>query len=69
MLNNRITAFFIMSTIMLSTVFASPDISGYYRNYIGGFINGDYSIIQNALNLNIESSGSNYAFKVNPYIY
>lgn len=71
MLNSRISFIFIGLATMLSVAFATPEVSGYYRNYIGGFVHGnqDYSIIQNALNLNIETSGSKYAIKVNPYSY
>ena len=45
--------------------------SGYARSYLGVLLNdnGDFSIVQNTFNLNIENSNSKVAFKVNPYIY
>jgi hypothetical protein len=45
--------------------------SGYVRNYTGMLLteNLEYPIIQNTLNLNIEQSNKNVAFKANPYIY
>jgi len=70
MRKNRIVGFVCLLSI-ISISFATPELSGYYRNYVGGFIGKgqSYSIIQNALNLNIQTSSSKYAIKVNPYIY
>ena len=46
------------------------DISGYARNYTGViFDSGDFSILQNTLNLNFEKRGSKVAFKANPMLY
>jgi hypothetical protein len=46
------------------------DISGYARNYTGVlFNNGDFSILQNTLNLNFEKRGGKVAFKANPMLY
>jgi len=46
------------------------DISGFARNYTGVlFDNGEFSILQNTLNLNFEKPGSKVAFKANPMVY
>jgi hypothetical protein len=46
------------------------DISGFGRNYTGVLPeNGDFSILQNTLNLNFEGRGSKTAFKANPLLY
>ncbi|MDZ7859193.1 MAG: DUF1302 family protein [Candidatus Krumholzibacteriota bacterium] len=60
-------AFCFSTTAMAQDLF----MSGYVRNYTGALINegGEYSIIQNTFNLNLEHSKSNVSFKVNPYIY
>ena len=49
----------------------TPTITGYARNYTGVLLNEnyDYAIIRNTLNLEMEKSKGNVAFKVNPYIY
>lgn len=46
------------------------DISGFARSY-GGVVydTGDFSIMQNTLNLNIEKSGDNISFKASPILY
>ena len=49
----------------------SPEIHGYVRNYTGALLEegGDFSIIQNTLDLDIEKTGMDMAFKANPYVY
>ena len=48
----------------------NPDISGYVRNYTGVlYETGDFSILQNTLNLNFEKMGDKVAFKANPMLY
>ncbi len=48
----------------------TPDISGFARNYIGVISEtGDFSILQNTLNLNISKMGDKIAFKANPMLY
>ena len=48
----------------------NPDISGFARNYTGVlFDDGDFSILQNTLNLNYAKSGDKVAFKANPMLY
>ncbi len=52
------------------TVAQNPDISGYVRNYTGVvFETGDFSILQNTLNLDLSGSGDKIAFKANPMLY
>lgn len=46
------------------------DISGFARNYTGIlYDNGDFSMLQNTLNLNFEKMGDRVAFKANPMIF
>jgi hypothetical protein len=48
----------------------NTEISGFARNYTGVlFDNGDFSILQNTLNLDISKSGDKVAFKANPILY
>ena len=48
----------------------SPEISGFARNYTGVlYDNGDFSILQNTLNLSIDKLGDKVAFKANPILY
>lgn len=52
------------------TMAQNPDISGFVRNYTGAlYDNGDFSILQNTLDLNITKSGDKIAFKANPMLY
>ena len=52
------------------TMAQNPDISGFVRNYTGAlYDNGDFSILQNTLNLKISKSGEKVAFKANPMLY
>ena len=52
------------------TMAQNPDISGFARNYTGVlYDNGDFSILQNTLNLNIKKSGDKVAIKANPMLY
>ena len=47
-----------------------PDITGFVRNYTGViYETGDFSIIQNTLNLDISKMGNKVAFKANPMLY
>jgi len=63
--------------LLMLSLFTAPflsaqnvDISGYARNYTGVlFDSGDFSILQNTLNLNFEKRGSKVAFKANPMLY
>lgn len=61
----------VLSTVSLTSFGQSPEIHGYVRNYTGALTgqNGDFSIVQNTLDLDIEKSTFNMAFKANPYIY
>jgi hypothetical protein len=46
------------------------DVSGFVRTYEGVNVeNGDFSIIQQTLNLNFERRGEKVAFKANPMLY
>jgi len=46
------------------------DINGYVRNYTGILYDkGDFSILQNTLNLDFTKSGNKVAFKANPILY
>jgi len=48
----------------------NPDISGFVRNYTGALYDkGDFSILQNTLNLKFSKSGEKVAFKANPMLY
>ncbi len=48
----------------------NPEISGFARNYTGVlFDEGDFSILQNTLNLNFTKMGDKVAFKANPLVY
>ncbi|MEA3317337.1 MAG: DUF1302 family protein [Bacteroidota bacterium] len=52
------------------TMAQNPDISGYVRNYTGSlYDNGDFSILQNTLNLDFSKMGNKVAFKANPMLY
>ncbi len=68
-----------MKKIALSIIFIAVghftfaqnlDISGFARTYEGILFNtGDFSIVQQTLNLNFEASGEKVAFKANPMMY
>ena len=48
----------------------NANISGFARNYTGVlFEDGDFSILQNTLNLDISRTGNKVAFKANPMLY
>lgn len=49
----------------------NTEIHGYVRNYTGSLTDdgGDFSIVQNTLNLDIEKTGMDMGFKANPYVY
>jgi len=61
--------------IMLITAYQNThaqniDLSGFARTYEGVLVdNGDFSIIQQTLNLNFEKRGEKVAFKANPMIF
>jgi len=63
----------ILILLLLASQFTkaqNPDISGFARNYTGVlYDNGDFSILQNTLNLNIKKSGDKVAIKANPILY
>jgi len=65
--------FLILILILIISQFTmaqNPDISGFVRNYEGvKFNNGDFSIIQQTLNLNFEKKGEKIDFKANPMLY
>ena len=59
-----------LAIISQFAVAQNTDISGFARTYEGvTFENGDFSIIQQTLNLNFARSGEKVAFKANPMIY
>jgi hypothetical protein len=62
---------FVLTTVSFASFGQTPEIHGYVRNYTGALVgqNGDFSIVQNTLNLDIEKSGLDMAFKANPYVY
>lgn len=52
------------------TIAQTPDISGFVRTYEGVNVNnGDFTIIQQTLNLDFAKSGDKVAFKANPMMY
>ncbi|MCD6347382.1 MAG: hypothetical protein J7L96_08190 [Bacteroidales bacterium] len=52
------------------TIAQDTDFSGFARSYAGVmFDTGDFSILQNTLNLDISKSGNKVAFKANPMLY
>ena len=61
--------------VMLITAYQNThaqniDLSGFARTYEGVLVdNGDFSIIQQTLNLNFEKRGEKVAFKANPMIF
>jgi len=63
----------LLTLLLLTTAIFSQDLfmTGYVRNYTGALLRngGEYSIIQNTFNLNIEHSKGNVSFRTNPYIY
>ncbi|MCF8337432.1 MAG: hypothetical protein K9I74_05560 [Bacteroidales bacterium] len=61
----------VFSIVSFTSVGQSPEIHGYVRNYTGALTgqNGDFSIVQNTLELDIEKTTFDMAFKANPYIY
>ncbi len=67
------TKIFLSAAILLfsSVVMAQKaDITGFVRTYEGvGVESGDFTIIQQTLNLNFEKRGEKVAFKANPMLY
>lgn len=54
----------------LTTMAQKAEMSGFVRTYEGvNLENGDFSIIQQTLNLNFERRGAKVAFKANPMLY
>lgn len=68
---NKATYLIVLSLLISPLLKAqSVDLSGYVRNYTGIlFDSGDFSILQNTLNLNFEKRGSKVALKANPMLY
>ncbi|MFW5944949.1 MAG: DUF1302 family protein [Bacteroidota bacterium] len=58
---------------MLANITFAQDtqLRGYVRNYTGSLLEegGDFSIIQNTFNLELEKTGMDMGFRVNPYVY
>jgi len=67
----KITAIAILVMAVQAVYSQDPEIHGYVRNYTGALTDdpGNFSIIQNTLNLDIEKTGMDMGFKVNPYLY
>ena len=67
----KITVIVALLLITLMSYSQSSELHGYLRNYTGVLLEegGDYSIIQNTLDLDIENTGMNMGFKANPYVY
>lgn len=67
------TKIFLLTAILFFSAFAmaqKADISGFVRTYEGvNLESGDFSIIQQTLNLNFEKRGEKVAFKANPMVY
>ncbi len=68
---NKITAIALLLIAVQATYAQDTEIHGYVRNYTGALTDdqGNYSIIQNTLDLDIEKTGMDMGFKVNPYVY
>ena len=64
---------FILIMLLMASQFAKAqqvDVSGFVRTYEGVNVEtGDFSIIQQTLNLNFERRGDKVAFKANPMMY
>ncbi len=68
----KIKEFLIAGTLFMSafSMAQKADMSGFARTYEGvNFESGDFSIIQQTLNLNFEKRGEKVAFKANPMLY
>jgi len=67
----KITAIAILVMAVQAVYSQDPEIHGYVRNYTGALTDdpGNFSIIQNTLNLDIEKTGMDMGFKVNPNLY
>lgn len=68
----KIKGIIITIAVMLSqlAMAQNPDISGFVRTYEGVNVkSGDFTIIQQTLNLNFEKRGEKVAFKANPMLY
>jgi hypothetical protein len=67
------TKVFLLTAILFisaSAIAQKADISGFVRTYEGVNVeSGDFSIIQQTLNLNFEKRGEKVAFKANPMLY
>lgn len=71
---NTLKKYIVLIAILCMPIIAiqaqNIDIMGFARNYTGAMIEtGDFSILQNTLNLNFSKSGAKTAFKVNPILY
>ncbi len=70
MKKNILTILLIITVLTTTALFAQPDITGFARTYNGILLdNGDFSILQNTFNLNVQKTGGKIAFKANPMIY
>jgi hypothetical protein len=67
----KITAIAILVMAVQAVYSQDTEIHGYVRNYTGALTDdqGNFSIIQNTLDLDIEKTGMDMGFKVNPYVY
>ncbi|NOZ45856.1 MAG: hypothetical protein GXO79_03650 [Chlorobi bacterium] len=69
MKTNRLILALLLATSQFITA-QNPDITGYVRNYTGVlFETGDFSILQNTLDINFDKMGDKVAFKANPILY
>ncbi|MEA2043099.1 MAG: DUF1302 family protein [Bacteroidota bacterium] len=66
----KISIILIFAGLSIFAKAQTPDISGFARNYTGVmYETGDFSILQNTLNLDISKMGNRVAFKANPMMY
>jgi len=67
----KITAIAFLILAAQATYAQDTKMHGYVRNYTGALTDdrGNFSIIQNTLDLDIENTGMDMGFKVNPYVY
>jgi len=70
-MKNKFVLLIILSLFLVQGVFAEQlDTSGYLQNYTGILLeNGDYSILQNSFNLNLDYSGDKGKLHLNPILY
>ncbi len=69
-MNKKGIIIILLLTASLFAMAQSVDVSGFVRTYEGVNVeNGDFSIVQQTLNLNFEKRGEKVAFKANPMMY